>query len=189
MAIVALAAFLTCWMSGIGLEEKDYLGHAINVWIGAGGLVSAAFVVYGYLINLSAFTESQKPKLLIRVMNGQKTLLSSGALVHETQLHYANIGSVECNQLSISVELVKDEDHIEIPRLFQKSIDLQIGDSRVRSFPTEVYLEENGVPKAVIRNIHLYTLVIKCKLNSLGKLITRSYEYEWSSEAKQWVIS
>lgn len=189
-AVILIASLsLTVWMSFLGLPDKDFLGLVIGAWANAGALVSATFVVYGYLINVKAFAESQKPRVLLFVENAKAKLIQSGEEVHQTRIHYKNRGGVECEQLSLFAELVRDTEEIEIPRLFGEPINLQMGDSRVRDFPTKAYLLENGIANAVVNNLAQYKLRVGYKVSSLGSFIERNYDYAWDATMERWNIS
>jgi hypothetical protein len=180
---------LNFWMKGTDLEQKDLIGLSIGAWATAGALISASFVVYGYLINLKAFNQSQRTQILIFVDNAQVNLVETGEVVHETRINYRNISTVECEGLKIQAHLVCASESVEIPRLFKPSTNLQVGDSRVRNFPTLVYLKNNGIPQQIIDNISKYNLRISYTFTSLGESIQREYDYEWNQQMNVWNIT
>lgn len=186
--IVIVVSILTCWMNRLGLNENEFLSLAINAWASAGALISATFVVYGYLLNVRAFAEANKPKLIVFVENAQATLISTGKNVHQTRICYRNVGGVEAEKFSLFVQLIGNNETLEIPRLFNGPIYLQIGDSRVRDFPTERYFLDNGIPNAVVQNLEKYRLRVGYSVWSLGKVVERSYDYEWEPSTQSWNI-
>ncbi|QRV24705.1 hypothetical protein [Marinomonas foliarum] len=186
--IVIVVSILTHRMNQLGLDEKEFFSLAISAWASAGALISATFVVYGYLLNVRAFAEANKPKLLVFVENAQVTLIPIGQNVHQTRICYRNIGGVEAENFSLFAQLVGSNETLEIPRLFNEAIDLQIGDSRVRDFPTERYLIDNGIPLAVVQNLEKYKLRVGYSVRSLGKSVKRSYDYSWESSTQSWNI-
>lgn len=188
LLIVIVVSILTYVLNQLGLSEKDLLSLAISAWGSAGALISATFVVYGYLLNIRAFAEANKPKILFFVENAQATLISKGEDVHQTRIHYQNVGSVEAGDFSLFAQLVRNNEVIEIPNLFNGKLDLQIGDSRVRDFPTERYLLDNGIPKAVVQNLEKYRLRVGCSFLSLGKIVVRSRDYAWAHSTQNWNI-
>lgn len=188
LLIVIVVSILTYWMIQLGLNEKEFLSLAISTWTSAGALISAIFVVYGYLLNVRAFAEANKPKLLVFVENAQATLISTGHNVHQTRICYRNIGGVEAENFSLFAQLVGSNETLEIPRLFNEPVDLQIGDSRVRDFPTETYLLDNGIPTAVVQNLEKYRLRVGYSVRSLGKIVERSYDYAWEPSTQSWNI-
>jgi hypothetical protein len=187
LLIVVIA--LTIWMHALCLETKDYIGLVIGVWTAAGALVSATFVVYGYLINLEVFRQSQSPKLLIFVDNAQATLIESGELVHQTRINYRNLGDVECADLHLFAKLINENETIEIPGLFSSNINLQPRDERVRDFPTMRYFMSNGIPKHVVDNLAKYNFRVGYSYRLFGKTIKREYGYVWNAEMQKWDIA
>lgn len=171
------------------MDKKDFISLSIGGWATAGGLISASFVVYGYLINLKAFNQSQLPQILTFVENGQVKLIETGEVVHETRINYRNISSNECVGMTLQAHLVCGSESIEIPRLFNNPINLQVNDARVRNFPTFVYFGKNGIPQQVIESIAKYKLRISYKFISLGNAIERNYDYEWNQALHQWDIA
>lgn len=187
LIVIAVSA-LTYGMNKLGLSEKEFLSLTISAWASGGALVSATFVVYGYLLNVRAFSEANKPKLLVYVENAKANLIPTGKDVHQTRICYRNVGGVEAEKFSLFAQLVGSNEKLEIPRLFNEPVDLQIGDSRVRDFPTETYLIDNGIPVAVVRNLDEYRLRVGYSVRSLGKTIKRSYDYEWEPSTQRWNI-
>nr|WP_163502610.1 hypothetical protein [Halomonas socia] len=186
--IVIVVFALTYGMHQLGLSEKEFLSLTINAWASGGALISATFVVYGYLLNVRAFAEANKPKLLVYVENAQATLIPTGKDVHQTRICYRNVGGVEAEKFFLFAQLVGSDEKLEIPRLFNEPVDLQIGDSRVRDFPTETYLIDNGIPSAVVQNLEKYRLRVGYSVRSLGKTIKRSYDYAWEPSTQRWNI-
>ncbi|MBO6849613.1 MAG: hypothetical protein JJ867_03930 [Marinobacter sp.] len=186
--IAIVVSILTYGMDQLGLDEKEFLSLTISAWASAGALISATFVVYGYLLNVRAFAEANKPKLLVFLENAQATLIPTGQNVHQTRICYRNVGGVEAENFFLFAQLVGSNETLEIPRLFNEAIDLQIGDSRVRDFPTERYLIDNGIPPAVVQNLEKYRLRVGYSVRSLGKIVKRSYDYSWESSTQSWNI-
>lgn len=175
-------------MARLPLELKDLYGLIISTWSSAGALISATFVVYGYLINLRAFAEAQKPQLLVFVMS-RLASNKDGAKVHMTQIHYHNVGTVECRALSLSAKLIKDAEEVPIPGLFPASLDIAVKDTRVREFQTIEHLSQQGIAPAVIRNLSRYKLRIVYTVDSLGKPETRTRDYLWNEQQNIWDIA
>lgn len=186
--IVIVVSALTYGMNQLGLSEKEFLNLTIGAWASGGALISATFVVYGYLLNVRAFAEANKPKLLVYIENAKATLIPTGKDVHQTRICYRNVGGVEAEKFSLFAQLVGSNEKFEIPRLFNEPVDLQIGDSRVRDFPTETYLIDNGIPSAVVQNLEKYRLRVGYNVRSLGKTIKRSYDYAWEPSTQRWNI-
>ena len=189
LIILTAVMGLTFYMNRLAIKPEDFLGLAISSWAAAGALISVVFVVYGYLMSLAAFVESQKPKLLVFVDNGNVHNIDTNAVEHQTRINYRNIGSIECSNLNLYAKLVSDSEEIEIPRLFSRPINLQVGDSRTRDFPTISYFRSNGIDQAVINNMHRYELVIGYSVQGPGEVIERNYEYEWNPQVERWNIA
>lgn len=186
--IVGAGAVLTWWMKAQVPTSDRYLELVISTWATVGALVSATFVVYGYLLSMRALVEAQTPKILIRVVNEQATLAGTGQLVHQTCINYSNIGTVECRNLALFAALVRNNECIEIPRLFREKMSFQVADARNRSFATFNYLSNNGIPQTVIDNIQHYKLRVGYKVESIGGIIERAYEYTWDVSTNHWNI-
>ena len=107
-----------------------YLELAISTGATVGALISATFLIYSYLLNSRAQVETQMPKILLQVRNGETRLIDTGPLVHMTHIHYRNIGTVECVELAMFAALVRDNERIDIPHLFRETMNLQIEDQR-----------------------------------------------------------
>lgn len=186
--IVLIAACLTWFMTRLPLELKDLYGLIISAWSSAGALISANFVVYGYLINMKAFAEAQRPKILVFVANAWASK-RDGSKVHMTQIHYRNVGTVECRELSLSATLIKDLEEVPIPGLFSAPFNLAVTDTRLREFLTQEHLEQYGIPPAVVSNFMRYRLRITYKFNSLDKPESHHRDYSWNEQNQTWDIA
>lgn len=122
------------------------------------------------------------------VENAQATLIATGQNVHQTRICYRNVGAVEAERFYLSAQLVGGKQTLDIPGLFKEPADLQIGDSRVRDFPTEAFLLKEGIPSAVVQNLEKYKLRIQYAVRSWGNKIERSYDYEWQPRTQSWSI-
>lgn len=187
--ILAVIAFI-----GVFLVSKQTFDLANRITIvvyivtALGGLVSAVFVIYGYFVNLEVFKESQKPKILLQVVNQRANLTGTGENVHMTVVHYVNSSSNECRGLSLELSLIKDNEIIEIPRLFPKEMNMGPHDGRTRDFPTLVYLKNNGIPNAVVDNLEKYRLRASYSYSIMGEKINSYYDYEWDRNKQWWGI-
>lgn len=187
--ILALIAFIGIFL--VSKQTFDLVNRiTIVVYIvtALGGLVSAVFIIYGYFVNLEVFKESQKPKILLQVVNQRANLMETGENVHITVVHYMNLSSNECRGLSLKLSLIKDNEIIEIPRLFQKEINIGPNDRRTRDFPTLVYLKNNGIPNSVADNLEKYRLRAAYSYSIMGEKINSYYDYEWDKSNQQWGI-
>ncbi|WP_407579550.1 hypothetical protein [Citrobacter koseri] len=187
-AIVLLGMVLTWWMKAhVGVLDR-YMELVISTWATVGALVSATFVIYGYLLSLRALVESQMPRILLQVTNGQATLVDNNQLVHQTHINYRNIGTVECVDLAMYAVLVRNNEYIEIPRLFNGVMNLQVGDMRDRKFPTFNYMCSNGIPQSVVDNLQHYKLRVGYKVKSVSGIVERAYYYTWDNKINSWHI-
>lgn len=186
LSVVAVAALI--WVTDQSFSLADKTTVAVYIVTALGGLVSAVFVVYGYLVNLSVFKESQKPKLLLQVHNDRKILEETGQNVHQTVFQYANLSQNECRGLKLELSLVGDSETIKIPRLFSSSMNIGPNDSRARDFPTFVYFRENGIPEAVINNLEKYKLRAGYSYKIMGEEVSSCYDYAWNPKKEWWSI-
>lgn len=178
-----------CWMFQLEIEHRDLLSPLISTFAATGALISLVFVIYGYFINLSAFRESQKPRLLFQVHNDQAKLEGTNELVHQTVIAYSNVSPIECRNLSINVKLIGENETIEVPRLFSKSLNMPPNDRRNRHFPTKVYLLNNGIPQQVIDKLDTYKLRIEYSYTVMGEEVGSFYDYSWDSKNEWWGIA
>lgn len=189
LILVLISIGFICWMLQLEIEHQDLLSPLISTFAVTGALISLVFVMYGYFINLSAFRESQKPRLLFQVHNGQARLEGTNKTVHQTVIAYSNVSLIECRNLSINVKLVGENETIEVPRLFSKSLNIPPNDSRNRHFPTKVYLLSNGIPQQVIDKLDTYKLRIEYSYKVMGEEVTSFYDYSWDSKKEWWGIA
>lgn len=189
LLILFVTVIFSIWMACLDLEKKDFLSLLISAFAAAGALISAVFVVYGYLMSVSAFKEAQKPRILLQVHNGRRILDSNGEDVHQTIVKYANVSQVECRGLSIKLSLLSENEEIEIPRLFSPVMNMGPNDDRTRDFPTKTYFIENGIPNFVVRNLHKYKLRASYSYEIMGEVVSSYYDYSWDSEREWWGIA
>ncbi|CAV25322.1 hypothetical protein [Vibrio atlanticus] len=183
-----MAAGSSVWIIQEDFKPQDTATLIIYIITALGGLISAVFVVYGYFVNLSVFKESQKPKLLLQVHNERRNLIGTGENVHQTVLHYANLSQNECRGLTLCLSLVGEGENIEIPRLFNPKMNVGPNDSRTRDFPTLIYLRENGIPEAVIRNLGKYKLRASYSYSIMNEKVKSHYDYAWDHGNEWWSI-
>lgn len=187
--LLLVAGVFSFWVSGLDLQTYDYLSLLISIVATTGALISAVFLVYGYLINLSAFKESQKPRVLLQVHNGRAILKPVEQDVHMTEIFYANISAIECKGITLYAQLLNSEKCVDIPDLFSSSLNLPPNDQRTRSFPTKAYLEAHGVPQAVFNDLGRYKLRVGYKYFIMGEKVESFYEYAWDRDMEIWVIA
>ena len=186
--LVILATVAVIFVANQSFDLTDKTMIVLYIVTGLGGLVSAVFVVYGNFVNLSVFKESQKPKLLLQVHNDRRILEETGENVHQTIFQYANLSQNECRGLNVELSLVGDSEVIKIPKLFSNSMNMGPNDSRTRDFPTLVYLRENGIPEAVIKNLDKYKLRAGYSYTLMGEEVSSFYDYVWNPEKEWWNI-
>lgn len=186
--LVILAAASIGWVINQSFKPEDSTTIVVYIVTALGGLVSAVFVVYGYFVNLSVFKESQKPKLLLQIHNERRIHEETRNNVHQTVFHYANLSTNECRGLTLKLTLVGDNEEVDIPRLFDPSMNLGPNDGRIRDFPTLVYLKDNGIPETIIRNLSKYKLRTSYSYELMGEVVSSSYEYAWDSQKEWWSI-
>ncbi|MGD8113250.1 hypothetical protein, partial [Vibrio sp. TRT 17S01] len=186
--LAILAAASIGWVINQSFKPEDSTTIVVYIVTALGGLVSAVFVVYGYFVNLSVFKESQKPKLLLQIHNERRIHEETGNNVHQTVFHYANLSTNECRGLTLKLTLVGDNEEVDIPRLFSPSMNMGPNDGRTRDFPTLVYLKDNGIPEAIIRNLSKYKLRTSYSYELMGEVVSSSYEYVWDSQKEWWSI-
>ena len=189
LALLVIAALFSLWMAGQNLEDKNFLSLIISTVATTGALISAVFLIYGYLVNLSAFKESQKPRILLQVHNGRANLNSTGQNVHTTIITYSNVSTIECKRMELHAQLVNEKESIDIPRLFSCPMNLPPNDNRTRDFPTKVYLSDNGVDQAVIDNLGKYRLRVGYRYPIMGETAESYYEYTWDQDREWWGIA
>lgn len=105
LTIVALAAssnVLKC----AELADSETIQAQIGTFATYGALVSAAFVVYGYLQTNSAFVESQRPQLYIRV---ESLRVQDDAIFTQTDaailMSYKNITANQFSDLTLAIRV------------------------------------------------------------------------------------
>ncbi|TMP75108.1 hypothetical protein [Pseudoalteromonas sp. S1608] len=185
--LLILVSFLSAlWINCQSLTINEKLTLFVYIATACGGLISATFVVYGYFINLSVFKESQKPKLLLQVLNSQCLVNGSQETEHQTIIRYANLSANECRSLKLRVELFNDQESLNIDRLFSSETNLCPGDDRNRSFPTKTYLKENGIPSAVLKNLQNYKLKVSYQYVLMNETTSSTYIYKWNGT--EWQI-
>ncbi|WP_421221202.1 hypothetical protein [Aeromonas enteropelogenes] len=176
------------WVTKQNFELIDATTIVVYIVTALGGLVSAVFVVYGYFVNLSVFKESQKPKLLLQVHNDRRILQENGLEVHQTVLRYANLSQNECRNLKLTLTLIGENETIDIPSLFTSTMNIGPNDDRTRDFPTLVYLQQHGIPQAVINNLQRYKLRASYSYQIMGENVSSYYDYQWNAEREWWGI-
>jgi len=189
VVLLFISAAFIFWMFSLGLESKDLLSPLISTFAATGALISLVFVMYGYFINLSAFKESQKPRLLFQVHNAKAKLEGTNDIVHPTIIAYSNVSAIECRGLSIHVHLISENDVIEVPRLFSKLLNIPPNDTRNRNFPTKVYFANNGIPQQVIDKLDAYKLRVEYSYSIMGGEVRSFYDYSWDSKNEWWSIA
>jgi len=187
--LVVLAASFLIWISGQGLEKKDLYSLFVSAFATAGAFVSVVFVIYGYFISLTAFKESQKPRLLLQVHNDRANLNNSGENVHMTIIVYANVSAIECKGLQLYVRLVNEQEVFDVPRLFSSSINLPANDNRTRDFPTKRYLADNGIDQHIIDNLQQYKLRVGYSYQVMNETMESYYDYAWAPDREWWNIA
>ncbi len=187
ICLVALA--ICAWLSHIDLSNFERWSLLISTWAATGALVSAAFVIHGYLISLKAFVESQKPRILLHVENGTDQLLGTETIAHITRIVYENRGSVECDNLVLSAMLICGNETYRLENLFNSPYLLQVGDVRCRGFPTTTALPLFGVPAEIVDNLSQCVFRVGYQVKSLDGQLRRSFDYRWNSELSQWGIA
>lgn len=189
LVLLFLGGGFSFWMHGQNLENKDFLALIISTVGTVGALISAVFLIYGYLVSLSAFKESQKPKILLQVHNRWITLDTSDQSVHETVIVYSNVSSNECKGLILHACIINDREVFNIPRLFSCPMNVPPNDSRTRDFPTKTYLSENGIDKSVIDNLDKYKLRVEYSFSTMGEVVDSFYDYTWDPAREKWNIA
>lgn len=185
--LILFSLLSALWINCQGLTVNEKLTLFVYIATACGGVVSAIFVVYGYFVNLSVFKESQKPKLLMQVINAQCQVDGSPDIEHQTIIRYANISNNECRSLKLKAELFNDQESLKIERLFSPETNLCPGDDRSRSFPTKTYLTNNGIPLAVLTNLQNYKLKISYQYELMNETTSSSYSYKWNGT--EWQIA
>lgn len=93
LIVVATMAVILVADQSFDLTDKTTI--VVYIVTALASLITAIFFVYGYFVNLSAFKESQKPILLLRVNNDRKILEETSENVHQTVIDYANLSQNE----------------------------------------------------------------------------------------------
>lgn len=187
--VLALSIFVTAWIGSLGVENYQEWTLVISVWTVAGALVSAVFALSAYWLNLGAFIESNKPRIYLRVGNGEKRLITTGKMAHTTEIHYSHQGGIECDELLLGARLLCEGQRYELNGLFESACSLQVGESRCRDFPTRVGLPEFGVPQEAVNNLSQCKLQVSYKMQYRGKPIERHLDYKWYSATGTWGIA
>ncbi|WGS63653.1 hypothetical protein [Vibrio lentus] len=187
-SLLVLVSFLSAlWINGQSLDINQKLTLFVYIATACGALISAIFVVYGYLVSLSVFKESQKPKMLIQVLNSQCKVNGNQNFEHQTVIRYANLSNNECRSLKLKAELLNDKESIIIDRLFSPETNLCPGDDRQRSFPTTTYFRKNNIPLAILENLQDYKLKVSYEYRLMNEITSSAYVYRWNGT--EWQIA
>ncbi len=188
--LAAIALAVTIWVTDQDIDLANKITITTYIFTASGGLISAVFLIYGYFINLSVFRESQKPRLLLQINNDRRILEIEKTKkdVHQTIVRYANLSQNECRGLNLKLSLMRDNEVIEIPRLFSPDMNMGPNDSRTRDFPTLSYLSMHGIPEAVVQNLNQYTLRASYSYKLMDEEISSHYDYKWDQKKERWSI-
>ena len=110
LTILGLAAsvFLGLNSGRIGLTSSDLIAHLVQIWLSVAAFISAAFVVTSYIHTNRAFQLSQKPQLLIQVLNevhAPEEGSEKGQRFHGTNIYYRNVSLNQFEDLGMRVRL------------------------------------------------------------------------------------
>lgn len=185
MLLFAFSCFYVVNVEGVSKEQKITI--VVYLVTAAAAIVSAYFVVVGYLINVVVFEASQTPA--IRAIIGNSIVTSNcGASEHITIINYSNLTRNMCEGLTISVAIkLNGTNEIYLPNLFPENMTLGPKDSRQRNFPTIRYLNDYVFGDSRHLQLTNSILTIKYTFPFAGRKISYACDYDWHDN-DGWVL-
>lgn len=181
--ILTLAVGLFCCYliksPSFNLTDYELVSSLISLFACLGAFISAVFLIYSSLIDSSAFLLSQKPSLLIQVLEITQD--------PQTCIMYRNTTKNEFNDLTIIVKLKFSGKEVDISDLFTPKMFMASEDSRTRRFETRTFLSQRGVEidkEDQVRLTTHYTFTFNNKFEERN-----GPEYLWNSQTQTWDIA
>jgi len=132
---IIIVGLLSTWFLckqgyGLGLKIQDIVTNVIQIWICVASFVSVTFIIASYIHTNNAFLISQKPYLLLQVINGN---MNNN---HVTIIRYHNPSSNPFYDLSLFVKVYTSDQTIDLGYLFLSKMYMASYDERTRNFFT-----------------------------------------------------
>ena len=191
-ALIVTAALIALgWLFTAGnhlLSAAEVVQASIALFACAGALISATFLVWGYLHSLQVFAESKRPQLLVQVVPGQRQTPEGPAPA--TVIHYNNVTENRFADLTIGVKVTAGRKEIDLSHLFRPNMVMLGRDARQRVFDHMSLLSKEGLDlNTVSQDMDLPTLSIQYSYSFNGqKFIEVMQEYKWDPLSKTWEI-
>jgi len=171
------------------LTDGELINSLIAIFACLGALISVTFVIYSYMMTNYAFVLSQKPFLLIQVVN-EKVAIEDSRTVPRTVIHYENITKNTFFDLTMNIRVCVFDKEIDISDLFTLNMYMAGGDKRDRRFKPIELLSEHGVDiNAETHAGNPVILKIGYRYTFNKKIETfEVQEYEWKASTQTWDI-
>ena len=174
-----------------GLSNSEVIQAQIGIFATYGALVSAAFVVYSYLQTNSAFIESQRPQLYIRV---ESIRVRENATATETEpgtrIHYKNTTANQFSDLTIGIKVEAAGKVCDLGDQFQPCMVMIGHDQRQKWFKTLQALKEKGcdLPALAASAPDVYLKLCYSFTHARERKVVPCQDYKWDWKLEQWVL-
>jgi len=189
--LVLAAAVLLASHSYLMLTDAQLVQSEIALFGLLGAAVSATFVVYEYLQTSRAFVESQRPQLLIQVLNGYEQASPDARRVPVSEFHYKNITANRFINLTLHIALDLNGTSVDLSDLFPQGMVMVGLDARQKTFKPFQLLAEHGIAmEAAVTAGKESILSISYSYSYNGRLETLHVQkYVWDNATLGWQIA
>lgn len=183
--LIIVGIGLTCFAIKTTIASS-IVSNIIQIWICVSVLISVIFVIYSYIQTNRAFVLSQKPHLLLMVLDRTNNATPPA---HRTQIHYENKSNNPFYDLNISVKLSTQNTTVDLSDLFSPNMYMAVGDTRDWTFDTKKQLLQRGFDlDAAVRANKIIILLLEYSFSFNNKKeIIKVQEYIWKNNG--WQIS
>jgi len=191
LSIVSIAAiFVIKTSTSLQLSDGEMVNSIIAISACLGGLISATFVVYGYIQTNKAFLFSLKPSLLIRVVSEHLPNSQQTKQVPYTFIHYANTSNNEFVNLTMEIKLKIGTREIDLSDLFKPKMSMAAQDTRQNRIETFDILGQRGIDiNREVQAGNAAILKTGYRFTFNGKEEKRAgAEYKWNAGISHWEI-
>lgn len=191
-ALTIVAGLATAYVaSNASLTDSEVIQAEIGIFATYGALVSAAFVVYSYLQTNSAFIESQRPQLYIRVESLKGCDDANATKTYPvTRIHYKNTTANQFSDLTIGVKVEAAGQSFDLGDQFRPNMIMIGHDERQKWFKTVTALKEKGcdLNDLAAAGTDVYLKLSYSFTHADEKKVIPCQYYKWDSKLQQWVL-
>ena len=175
--LIVVGIGLTCFAIKTTIAS-GIVSNIIQIWICVAALISAIFIIYSYIQTNLAFVLSQKPHLLLIVL--ERTNKGTPP-AHLTQIHYENKSNNPFYDLNISVKISTQNTTVDLSDIFSPNMYMAVGDKRDWTFDTKKQLLQRGFDiDATVRANKTIILLLEYSFSFNNKKeIIKVQEYIW----------